>query len=219
MGGVLQKSLRMGQPTSTPRGRSQRERVLRAAIEIFSQQGFRGASLDAVAEAVGMTRQGLLHYFPSKVHLLLGVLDLRNEDNAALVQRMIERSHGLADTLLALTRHNQERPELIRLFTVLAAESVDGDHPGHERFVERYRRVRLRLSEHVEAEQVAGRITDTLTATSIATLMVAVMDGLQLQHLLDPASVDMVEPLADMLSLLDQVSPRRSLRADDERGA
>ena len=84
--------------SETAHGRTQRERVLRAAMDIFSTQGFRGASLDAIADAVGMTRQGLLHYFPSKVHLLLGVLDLRQEDNAELVQQMIERSHGLADT-------------------------------------------------------------------------------------------------------------------------
>jgi AcrR family transcriptional regulator len=198
----------MGQPTSTPRGRSQRERVLRAAMEIFSTQGFRGASLDAVADAVGMTRQGLLHYFPSKVDLLLGVLDLRQEDNAALVQEKIERSDGLADTLLALTRHNQEQPELVRLFTVLAAESVDVDHPGHDRFVERYRRVRVNLAELVATEQSAGRMSETVAPSSLAILLMAVMDGLQLQHVLDPGSVDMVEPLADLLALVEAVSPR-----------
>jgi AcrR family transcriptional regulator len=198
--------MKMGQPTSsTPRGRSQRDRVLRAAMEIFSTQGFRGASLDAVAEAVGMTRQGLLHYFPSKVDLLLGVLDLRQEDNAALVQEKIERSDGLADTLLALTRHNQEEPELIRLFTVLAAESVDVDHPGHERFVERYRRVRVNLAELVATEQREGRMSETVAPSSLAILLMAVMDGLQLQHVLDPGSVDMVETLAELLAL---VSPR-----------
>jgi AcrR family transcriptional regulator len=195
-------------PTTTPRGRSQRERVLRAAMDIFAAQGFRGASLDSVADAVGMTRQGLLHYFPSKVHLLLGVLDLRAEDNADLVQRMTDRSQGFADTLLALARHNQERPELIRLFTVLVAESVDVDHPGHERFVERYRGVRRRITEQVVVEQREGRISDAIAPTSLATLLMAVMDGLQLQHLLDPASVDMAEPLAELLALLAAVSPR-----------
>jgi AcrR family transcriptional regulator len=195
-------------PTTTPRGRSQRERVLRAAMDIFAAQGFRGASLDSVADAVGMTRQGLLHYFPSKVHLLLGVLDLRAEDNADLVQRMTDRSHGFADTLLALARHNQERPELIRLFTVLVAESVDVDHPGHERFVERYRGVRRRITEQVVIEQREGRISDAIAPTSLATLLMAVMDGLQLQHLLDPTSVDMAEPLAELLTLLAAVSPR-----------
>jgi AcrR family transcriptional regulator len=199
--------MQMGQPTSTPRGRSQRDRVLRAAMEIFSIQGFRGASLDAVADAVGMTRQGLLHYFPSKVDLLLGVLDLREGDNLALMQQKLERSESLAETLLELTRHNQEQPELIRLFTVLAAESVDVDHPGHERFVDRYRRVRVRLAERIETEQREGRISETVVPSSLAVLLMAVMDGLQLQHVLDPGTVDMVEPLAELLAL---VSPRSS---------
>src|SRR4029453_18435203 len=98
----------------------QRERVLRAAMDIFSTQGYRGASLDAVAEAVGMTRQGLLHYFPSKVQLLLGVLELRHGENSAWMQEMFESTHSLADALVTLVTHNQDRPELVPLFTVPA---------------------------------------------------------------------------------------------------
>jgi hypothetical protein len=36
----------------------------------------------------------------------------------------------------------------------------------------------------------------------------AVMDGLQLQYVLDPGSVDMVEPLAELLAMVETVSPR-----------
>jgi hypothetical protein len=39
-------------------------------------------------------------------------------------------------------------------------------------------------------------------------LLMAVMDGLQLQHLLDPGSIDMVEPLAELLAMVEKVSPR-----------
>jgi AcrR family transcriptional regulator len=177
-------------------------------MDIFATQGFRGASLDAVADAVGMTRQGLLHYFPSKVQLLIGVLEVRNEDDIALVERLIDDSHGFADALVALARHNQDRPELIRLFTVLAAESVDVGHPGHDRFVERYRSVRAGFTERIEAEQREGRIELRIAPASLAVLLIAVMDGLQLQHLLEPDAVDMAAPLADLLSLLEPVSPR-----------
>jgi AcrR family transcriptional regulator len=189
-------------PTETARGRTQRDRVLRAAMDIFSAQGYRGASLDAVAEAVGMTRQGLLHYFPSKVQLLLGVLELRQELDHERVEQMFERSHGIAEVLITLVRRNQVQPELIRMFTVLAAESVDADHPGHDWFVERYRGLRARMTERIAAEQRAGALSGALTAGSIATLLIAVMDGLQIQHLLDPGAVDMVEPLEDLLNRL-----------------
>jgi AcrR family transcriptional regulator len=189
--------------TETARGRSQRERVLRAAMDIFSTQGYRGASLDAVAEAVGITRQGLLHYFPSKVELLLGVLDLRQEEDHDRIQRMFDRSQGMADVLLTLARRNQTRPELIRMFTILASESVDADHPGHAWFVDRYRGVRSRMIERIAEEQRAGTLTGALAPESITVLLIAVMDGLQIQHLLDPRAVDLVKPLEDLLGLLD----------------
>jgi AcrR family transcriptional regulator len=189
--------------TETTRGRTQRERVLRAAMDIFSSQGYRGASLDAVAAAVGMTRQGLLHYFPSKVQLLLGVLELRHVENSAWMEEMFERSGSLADALLTLVRHNQAQPELVRLFTVLAAESVNADHPGHDRFVDRYRVVRAHMGEQLATEQAAGTISDAIAPDRLAALLIAVMDGLQLQYLLEPDAVDMVEPLAGLLALLD----------------
>src|SRR3954454_25409397 len=90
-------ALRMPARATTPEGAQQRERILRAAIELFTASGFRGTSLDRVAAAVGISRQGVLHYFPSKTHLLLGVLDLRDErtashaglDNTSLVEALL----------------------------------------------------------------------------------------------------------------------------------
>ncbi|MBE2274735.1 MAG: TetR family transcriptional regulator C-terminal domain-containing protein [Rhodobacteraceae bacterium] len=65
-----------------PRSRIQtrnREAILEAALEVFSSQGFRGATLEQIAEAAGLSKPNLLYYFPSKevVHstLLAGLLD------------------------------------------------------------------------------------------------------------------------------------------------
>jgi TetR/AcrR family transcriptional regulator len=52
-----------------PRTRIQREkqdRILEAALEVFSVNGFRGATIDQVAEAAGMSKPNLLYYFPRK---------------------------------------------------------------------------------------------------------------------------------------------------------
>jgi TetR/AcrR family transcriptional regulator len=51
--------------------------ILDAALEVFSSQGFRGATLDQIAEVAGLSKPNLLYYFPSKeaVHVaLLGQL-------------------------------------------------------------------------------------------------------------------------------------------------
>lgn len=53
--------------------------ILDAALEVFSAQGFRGATLDQIADVAGMSKPNLLYYFASKeaIHaaLLSGLLD------------------------------------------------------------------------------------------------------------------------------------------------
>jgi TetR/AcrR family transcriptional regulator len=52
-----------------PRTRIQREKrdlILDAALDVFSTHGFRGATIDQIAEAAGMSKPNLLYYFRSK---------------------------------------------------------------------------------------------------------------------------------------------------------
>ena len=74
----------MATPSTTrPRTRIQREKqdlILNAALDVFSLHGFRGATIDQIAEAAGMSKPNLLYYFSSKeeIHrrLLEDMLDL-----------------------------------------------------------------------------------------------------------------------------------------------
>ena len=66
-----------------PRSRIQqknRETILDAALEVFSQYGFRGSTLDQIAEAAGLSKPNVLYYYPSKeaIHteLLENLLDV-----------------------------------------------------------------------------------------------------------------------------------------------
>ena len=111
----------MSPPTPTPSARppkrskiQQRNRstILDAALEVFSAQGFRGATLDQIAEGAGLSKPNLLYYFPSKeaIHteLLNGLMDiwlapLREMDPAgdppteimAYVRRKLEMSREM----------------------------------------------------------------------------------------------------------------------------
>ncbi|WP_232846757.1 TetR family transcriptional regulator C-terminal domain-containing protein [Devosia beringensis] len=52
-----------------PLTRIQREKqdvILEAALEVFSMHGFRGATIDQIAEVAGMSKPNLLYYFPRK---------------------------------------------------------------------------------------------------------------------------------------------------------
>jgi TetR/AcrR family transcriptional regulator len=52
-----------------PQTRIQKEKrdlILEAALDVFSLHGFRGATIDQIAEAAGMSKPNLLYYFPRK---------------------------------------------------------------------------------------------------------------------------------------------------------
>ncbi|WDR07182.1 TetR family transcriptional regulator C-terminal domain-containing protein [Devosia rhodophyticola] len=54
---------------SRPKTRIQREKqdlILEAALDVFSLHGFRGATIDQIAEVAGMSKPNLLYYFPRK---------------------------------------------------------------------------------------------------------------------------------------------------------
>lgn len=57
------------QSEAPPRTRIQREKrelILEAALEVFSANGFRGSTIDQIAEAAGMSKPNLLYYFRNK---------------------------------------------------------------------------------------------------------------------------------------------------------
>jgi hypothetical protein len=106
------------------------------------------------------------------------------------------------DVVLELCRQNEERPGIVRLFTILAAESVDDDHPAHDWFLARYGDRRRPLADALANAQRDGTVDAGLDPQAVASQILAMFDGLQLQWLLDPAAVDMTAVFEDFLARL-----------------
>ncbi|MDU8926755.1 TetR family transcriptional regulator C-terminal domain-containing protein [Alisedimentitalea sp. MJ-SS2] len=63
---------------SAPKTRIQRKNtatILEAALDVFSQNGYRGSTLDQIAKAAGLSKPNLLYYFPSKEAIHTALLD------------------------------------------------------------------------------------------------------------------------------------------------
>lgn len=56
-----------------------RDLLLNSALQVVSHDGFGAMTLDAVAKAAGVSKGGLIHYFPSKDALITGMLDYYGE--------------------------------------------------------------------------------------------------------------------------------------------
>jgi AcrR family transcriptional regulator len=198
----------MAKTFTTPQGQVTRDRILEVAIGVFAGRGFRSVSIDAVAAEAGVSRQGLLYHFPSKTDLLVAVLDQHEQDNAETVHKLFEdNDRVLVATMRAYLQASAPNRGLIRMLLVLAAEAMDAEHPAHDHFVERYRALRADLTRLIAAEQAAGRVNAVVPAHRLAAVVIAILDGLQLQEYLDEGSIELEETLADLLALFVETPP------------
>ena len=53
---------------------SRREQILDAAQDLFHRQGYANTSLDDIARAVGIKREGLYYYFPNRTEILIAII-------------------------------------------------------------------------------------------------------------------------------------------------
>ena len=177
----------------TQRGDSRRDELIHAASELFAENGYRDTSIADIAQRVGVTQQALLYYFGSKAALLDAVIDDR--DGAAIAFAHELAAIGGIDairTMPASARRNVADPNLVRLFAVLVAENLPRDAVAHDHFVTRYRRLRRTVADLIAQGQRDGVFDSGIDPTLKAAEIIAVIDGLNTQWLLDPDDVDIV---------------------------
>ncbi|KJC64231.1 transcriptional regulator, TetR family [Agreia bicolorata] len=165
-----------------------RARIIEAASGIFAASGYRGTTMKDVAAACGLTAKGVSHHFSSKDELLMAVLADRDIQAGRAAEGA---SDGAPDILFDALAESLRKPRLVELYSVLSAEAIAPDHPAHAYYEERYARIRAELSLYLET--IASKpLGDTeLSAVDFATLLVGVIDGLQIQWLYDEQSVDL----------------------------
>lgn len=187
-----------------PQRRNRKEEILQYASEHFAQHGFHGATLSGIAESVGLTEPGLLHYFPSKVELLQGVLAYRDQADREKYQAiMTQEGTQLFDALQELVAANQHRPGLVQLFTVMVGESITAEHPSHEFFVRRYHKIKRELGQYLKDHVKGEGLREDVDLSQLAAVIFAVMDGLQIQWLLDPEKVHMTAAFELFISMVE----------------
>lgn len=180
------------------KGISQRESILDAALTVFATTGYRRLSLREIAERTGLTQSGLLHHFGSRENLLTEVL--RRKEHLAGRRRhddVLGTPEGLAEALA----ENSATPGLVELQSVLATQAADDDHPAHAYFVPRYERMRAQLTVDIERRRLAGELPERADAEMVATALLALADGIQLQWMLD-GRIDMPAHVAHVWDLI-----------------
>jgi AcrR family transcriptional regulator len=100
--------------------------VLSAAIRVFAELGYRRASLRDLAEAVGLSKPALYHYFNTKEELLVelyrGVLSESIQAARAIAARDLPADVALREILIERVVYTCENRRLLRVFFEEEAE-------------------------------------------------------------------------------------------------
>ncbi|NPD15813.1 TetR family transcriptional regulator [Xinfangfangia sp. D13-10-4-6] len=103
-----------------------RETILSAALEVFSAHGFRGATLDEIAQVAGLSKPNLLYYFSSKEEIYRDLLTGLMAAWLEPLRAMREEGDPLAEIMGYMRRKldlSRDFPRESRLF---ATEIIQG---------------------------------------------------------------------------------------------
>jgi AcrR family transcriptional regulator len=180
------------------KGEKQRALILEKALEVLSESGYRGATIREIAARCEMSHQALRHYFPTKDGLLAEALHLRDDR----LRQFFEQPDGLpAEELISFARENLRHSRHVEMYTVAASESAQPGHPSHDYYADYYRGIVSAVTRALSRPEVRSRMPAALDPESVARIVLALQDGLQLQWLYDN-STDTPRLMEQVLALL-----------------
>jgi len=171
-------------PGTEPR-RTQQERseattaaLVRAARELFAQDGYAAASLDAVVARAGVTKGALYHHFESKQAVGLAVV---TELLGGWIRQLSESLAAAADPIAALRAWVEGPPRLpLRLgcpLNNLAQEMSAVDETFRERIEEVFAAWRRGIAESLRRGQRSGHVRRDIDARKTASFILASLEG------------------------------------------
>ena len=201
------KVARVTQQDALPKRRSReatevrRARILEAAIGLLGERGYYGFTIQELGKRCGLSNPGLLHYFPSKLDVLLQVLTeleaRETEFMEPLFQQAIQEagSRGAVLTILrAMGMRAAAHPGYLRVLVELQAESLSPEHPAHEWWLRR---------DAITRQFIADILRPHVPRPdAVARQVLALMDGFCTQWLRDPSPADIAGEWDDAIARL-----------------
>ncbi len=162
-----------------------REQILQAALTCFGEKGYHAATMDDLVRASGLSKGSLYWHFRSKEEVFLALFDATA---AQLYREWDAAAESGADVLEVLRRESEIAIEALsgdRLFLLAWAEFLH--HPaGRQRMGEIYATARAKLATIIELGRDAGTLRSGSPAQEVASGLIAAVEGLLLQWLVDP---------------------------------
>ncbi|WP_461188589.1 TetR/AcrR family transcriptional regulator [Arthrobacter sp. Z4-13] len=176
---------------SYDKGIQKRSEILEAALTIIARNGYSRATVKELADAVGLTHNGVIYYFGSKDALFTEILRRRDQELERTTEALSRDPANLRDWTLANVVANINAPGLVELYARLSNEASESDHPAHAYFQARYEWVRGSYKRAFTKLLEMGVLPADADPDVLSISLIALIDGLQTQWMYDPGNVDM----------------------------
>jgi AcrR family transcriptional regulator len=180
------------------------QELLEAALAVFSQRGFRNTRLDDVAEAAGVTKGAIYHYFDTKEDLLLSVIDhyqalAFGRAEEALANRELSAAQRIEQVVKKIFQPSEERK---RLLLALLIRGIAHEVPRvHDRWLrDGPARLWTLVAGLVEEGKRSGEFRADADGEVAARVLIS---GLVLQRLWNEHADDIPEIAIDQNRLID----------------
>jgi BetI-type transcriptional repressor, C-terminal len=142
------------------------------------------------------------------------VIDVRTSEHLDdyLAAKAEDPDLGFMTGMVRLVHRGARELDRTRLFTIVIAEATSPDHPAHEWATARYARTTQLVIEALREAQEREVLRSDFDVPTVATTLLAAMDGLQLRYVLTPDGIRIDEAFAalagQVLADLAFASPR-----------
>jgi TetR/AcrR family transcriptional regulator, transcriptional repressor for nem operon len=165
---------------SMTKGEQTRRKIVEAAAPIFNQHGYEGSSLNDLMEATGLKKGGIYRHFSSKEELAAEAFDYTWE--AAWKARLLhvdEKANGIEKLEQLIANFIDYRSPVAGGCPILntAIDADDGNATLRVRVAKALRSWLSRLQKIVEQAQERGEIRHEVDPKTVATLIVACLEG------------------------------------------
>jgi len=189
------------------KGKAKRAEILDVALDVIDREGYAAATVKELADAVGLSQNGLLHYFGSKDALFAEIVRRRDEVTAIQVDAEHQDfADDLVQRILRAVDDEATSPGFTQLSLRVTGEATEPDHVAHGFLQSRYENVRFVVRDAVTRLQAAGRLSADIDPAITASLVFAAWDGLRLQWMYD-RSIDIRANLLYLLRALGLDTP------------
>jgi AcrR family transcriptional regulator len=184
-------------------GRSTKERILAATIELLERDGWDAVTVRKIGAGAGVNIALVNYHFGSKTNLKLAALEAALQDTVAPPAGDIRGGAEGGDWLgdLVHVALGTERPDGRRRMFESAVAAALHDPDLAARMRPMLVRSRAQLAGWIETAVAAGQLPATTDAQALAVVLTAMLDGLWIQQIIDP-EIDVDRVAGAVTSLL-----------------